>query len=33
MSETHVIPALRAKRAEVSGHIHDMVIAAFIEIK
>jgi hypothetical protein len=24
MSETHVIPALRAKRAEISGHIHDL---------
>jgi hypothetical protein len=32
MSETHVISALRAKRDEVSGHIHDLVIAAFSEI-
>ena len=24
MSETHVIPALRAKRAEISGQIHDL---------
>ena len=24
MAETHVISALRAKRAEVSGHIHDL---------
>ena len=24
MAETHVISALRAKRAEVSGYIHDL---------
>lgn len=24
MSETHVISALRAKRAEISGHVHDL---------
>jgi hypothetical protein len=24
MAETHVISALKAKRAEVSGHIHDL---------
>ncbi len=24
MAEAHVISALRAKRAEVSGHIHDL---------
>jgi hypothetical protein len=24
MSETHIVSALRAKRAEVSGHVHDL---------
>ena len=24
MAETHVVTALRAKRAEISGHVHDL---------
>jgi hypothetical protein len=24
MTETHVVSALRAKRAEISGHIHEL---------
>jgi hypothetical protein len=24
VAETHVVTALRAKRAEISGHVHDL---------